>query len=171
MTVEHSTILIAVATVIYMLTTIGLFCLANRSIALTKTIFEATNRPFVGLSTIDIVNNPALQILAWTVAIENAGNSPAASVEITYHRFLNGECEQTTPPKGLCTILPGNKVYDRLDESRKDIYESTMTEMSILEFAIHIKYQDIHKNNRATHSRYKYNVGLNVFDLAESSFT
>src|ERR1700730_13680115 len=68
-----ATIVIAVATVVYSVLTLLLFLTTNKNTSITRQIFEASNRPYLGIPEVNTTIGPNDDALAFECAIRNFG--------------------------------------------------------------------------------------------------
>jgi hypothetical protein len=110
---EVSTAIIAVATVVYVVFTIGLWRETKKSADAAKTSADmgaALHRPYLGVPVLTLYNspNPGSWVVRWEV--KNFGTLPACDVRIQIRHLLNG-CDQGPRfDQGPCEIFPGSTV-------------------------------------------------------------
>ena len=89
-TIAVATIVIAVATVFYLIATVLLWLTTRRSVNLTRDMFEASHRPYVGASKISYKIDDENQMLEFVILIINSGASPATDLNQTQQILLDG---------------------------------------------------------------------------------
>src|SRR5688500_15495334 len=83
-----STVIIAVATVVNLLVSVGLWVEISKAVDVTSQIYLAANLPYLGLNTYDVVmQNNAIIVSA---AIKNFGTAPAIQADIRTSMSVDG---------------------------------------------------------------------------------
>src|SRR6267154_4628407 len=77
-----ATIIIAVATVVYSVLTLLLFITTNQNTLITRRIFEASHRPYIGIPEVNTTIGPTGNAVDFECAMRNFGTIPAHNVEI-----------------------------------------------------------------------------------------
>ncbi|HYX30309.1 MAG TPA: hypothetical protein VE863_17345 [Pyrinomonadaceae bacterium] len=77
-----ATVVIAVATVVYTFATILLFITTSRNTRITRDIFEAAHRPYIGIAEVNTTVAPNGNAVDFECAMRNFGTIPAHNVEI-----------------------------------------------------------------------------------------
>jgi hypothetical protein len=85
-----ATIVVAAATVVNLLVAIRMWRVASENTALTRDMFEAAHRPYIGVSKIKAENNPELRTFLITIDYKNVGSVPADEVHTSVQLLVNG---------------------------------------------------------------------------------
>jgi hypothetical protein len=92
-----STIFIAVATGVNVLATLLLWTATKSSVDIARRVFEAANRPYVGIEGIATHKYPSARKLEIDCALKNFGTAPAEEEDSEMTPYLNGVRSLATP--------------------------------------------------------------------------
>lgn len=107
-----STVVIAIATVVNLGVSFGLWWSTRDSVDVARHVFEAANRPYVGLEQFATPNDRDKKTLNITAAIKNFGTAPAEKTEVKWEISLNGTVQKAKgTPANPATLMPGATIY------------------------------------------------------------
>jgi hypothetical protein len=100
--------MIAVATVVNLFVSIGLWITTRDSVDVARHVFEAANRPYIGIEGIFVHNDSQKKDLSITVVIKNWGTVPGEKATIEWEVMLDGNAQPGTKvPDKAKTLFPG----------------------------------------------------------------
>ena len=85
-----STVVIAFATVVNLVVSIGLWTATQSAVNVTRDTFFAANRPYVGVEAFDIRRDDARKTLEISALVKNFGTAPADEADIQHEPSTNG---------------------------------------------------------------------------------
>ena len=107
-----ATIIIAIATVAYVLVSIALWRATKRSTEITQKIFEAANRPYIGTEGVKTRINELEGFLRFEVEIKNFGTVPASNLTGGWDILYNGELLPIVrPQRDASILLPQGSIF------------------------------------------------------------
>lgn len=71
-----ATWVIAIATVVNVVVSAGLWKATRNSVEIARRVYEATNRPYIGTERIDLTNDTAHRVLDIAIVLKNYGTVP-----------------------------------------------------------------------------------------------
>src|SRR5437867_3356201 len=77
-----ATIIIAAATVVYSVLTVLLFITTVKNTSITRQIFEAAHRPYLGIPEVNTTVAPTNDAVQFECGIRNFGSIPAHNIEV-----------------------------------------------------------------------------------------
>jgi len=138
-----ATIVIAGAAVLNFFVTRRLWEATKRTAEIARLVFEAGERPHVGISSIGVKNNQKDKILSFSVRLQNFGKIPATQMKASWEDFKIGDLpitrENKYPENEGAVVFPG--VVKTKSESVKDkAYDAIFQGIAKLQFSILITY-------------------------------
>lgn len=123
-----STIIIALAAVVNFIVAWLLWRTTVGYTKVTRDIFDASHRPYVGVVMVDYVRHHSPLQVELIGHIKNVGTVPARDVKIQHQLIMNGKAQS---PSGLDTnfgvIFPGVEVQWRCCTSNDEEYKECLT--------------------------------------------
>lgn len=160
--VTLSTAVIAVATVVNLLVTIAFWRVTKESVDVAKKSLEIGNRPYVGVTWIDLHPNLNAQTLTFTPIVKNTGSVPAEKLTLSWDVFLNGISQplQSVPAKPM--MLFPNEITRLHATLGAPTFGLVMAGTAILEFTVKAEYE-LPQGDTCTYcQKYRYEPNLNV---------
>ena len=125
-----ATIVIAGATVFNLVVSALLWVATYRNARIARLVFEASERPWLGVNLFKVANNPSGKVLRISLRIENFGKVPALQMKARWEDFRIGDLravmEERSPASEETVVFPGvgigktasikGKTYDALSE-------------------------------------------------------
>jgi hypothetical protein len=166
-----STIIIALATVanigisvMLWLTTQQSVQVAQESVEVTRQVFNAANRPYIGVVTIETNLNQKNRRLDYTAEIKNYGTVTANSVEIQLETFVNSQIQPQSydPETKSGVLLPTSSVF--VNDGISDPYfKAVMETGSRLQVKVSVRYFGATGVSHSYTQEYKYDPAANKF--------
>jgi hypothetical protein len=109
-----STTVIAAATVVNLFVSVGLYISTARSANTARKVFEAANRPYLGVNAVNArFDSNGVEI---TLSVRNYGTAPAEESDVDWDVMLNGAPQfGITVRRKPTTLFPGEEVDLRAD--------------------------------------------------------
>jgi hypothetical protein len=128
-----ATIVIAVATVVYTVITL-------RLLKITKDIFEASHRPYIGVFKMKPERDDEAKQLKVTIVYKNIGNVPAKSVKPSVQLFMNGFAIQMSHFESKTAVLmPQQRLHRTILFSEADYMKISDGAKLDVVFSVHYK--------------------------------
>src|SRR5271165_761442 len=139
--ITAATVVIAVATVLNVFASLALWISTRSSVGIARQVFEAANRPYLGLDSWTIRNDPSRKTLDFEANIKNFGTA-AAEEEITeWELHVNEEkVLQTDYAQNPSTIFPTHSFQLKAGCSGTK-YDDLVTGRRVLEGFIRLRYK------------------------------
>lgn len=153
-----STVIIATATVVNLLVSIFLWRATANATNVTRKIYEAANRPYVGIPTVDTTLDPPSGTVSFICQVRNFGSVPAFEVDILDSRVTVDD-EQLNATVGLFgthAIFPDSHVFHNLSFTNAPNAGHILATQR-LEIQITLEYKGVSENKYRYeyHSRYQ----------------
>jgi hypothetical protein len=152
-----STVIIATATVVNLLVSIFLWRATANATNITRKIYEAANRPYVGIPTIDTTLDPPNGTVSFICQVRNFGSIPAFEVDILDSRVTVDDkpLNATIEPFGTHAIFPDSQVFHNFSFTNAPDAEQVLATRR-LEIQITLEYKGVNENKYRYeyHSRY-----------------
>lgn len=102
---------IAFAAVLNFVVSLGLFCATQNTASVARKVFEAGNRPYIGVLSISPRARPPN--FEFTIALKNFGTAPAESTDVRYRAYVNGAVQPVgrIGTQRTVTIFPGLQLF------------------------------------------------------------
>lgn len=108
--VALSSVIIAIATLAYVFVSLLLWKATKRAADITQKMFEAANRPYVGVTTIELETGP--QAVHIPITVKNSGTVIASNIGIAANSFHNGTPFRADPIEEYPGVLiPGAEFF------------------------------------------------------------
>lgn len=160
--VTIATVVIAVATVVNVFVALFQWIAARSSAETAKRIFEAGNRPYVGVKSIFCIKDEAKQCLSIFAVIKNFGTSTAENCDFRWSLYVDGVLlAGKAIPANPTFLFPTLKHHLRavLVES----YPHVVSGGSILEVVVHFSYKWQPHKSHVYEEKYRYEHTQNAF--------
>ncbi|HUQ15692.1 MAG TPA: hypothetical protein VM094_06525 [Gemmatimonadales bacterium] len=158
-----SNAVIAGAALVNLLVSAGLFWATYRTATIAQQVFLAAHRPYVGISSLDLVPDTSKHTLTMTAVLKNYGTAPAEEFDSRYEPFLNGVREPTGGvPDKPSTLFPGQmtKLTGLMREpSYSQISEGTAT----LEIIFRVSYKGPGNKPYSYNEKQRYDRAVGAF--------
>ncbi len=139
-----ATAVIAVATIVNLLVAIFMWRVTKESTGVTKSIFEAANRPYVGIPRVKVEKDDAAKKLNFAVEIKNFGSVPANEFDSNWDVWIDGVSQpQTKFPDKPSVLFPQASVFRVGLIADPMVYSSIVTGKSALEFVVEVRYKGV----------------------------
>lgn len=163
-----ATAVIAVATVVNLLVAIFMWRVTRESTRITRSIFEAANRPYVGIPNVNVQKDDAAKKLDFTVRIKNFGSVPANEFSSKWDVLIDGVSQpQTGIPDKPAVLFPQVSVL--LAGTFADpMYSSIVTGKSALEFVVKVRYKGVTQKEYYYRQKNRYYPQANSFMVIEA---
>lgn len=160
--VTIATVVIAIATVINMAVAVFQWNAARRSANVAEMIFEAGNRPYVGVKSIICIKDSAEKCLRIFAVIKNFGTATAENCDVGWKMYLNGVIVAGTSfPANTTALFP--KLSHHLRAILCEPYSQITSGASILEITVHFPYSWKPKQSHIYEEKYRYEHSENAF--------
>ena len=138
--VTGSNVVIAFATVVNLGVSAGLWLSTRESVDVARQVFEAANRPYVGLESVGIIDDADKKTLSLTGVVKNFGTVQAEKAEVKWELLLNRivQPSEGVPSKPF-TLFPGGKTH-LAAQVGPYIYEQVMKGQTTLMFILRASY-------------------------------
>lgn len=158
-----STVVIAIATVVNLVVSIGLWISTKDSVDIARHVFESANRPYIGIQGITVINNKPDKTMNITAAIKNFGTVPGEKPDVGWDVILDGNslASENIPDKSS-TFNPGTEVY-LVASFRGMQYEKITGGQMILSIIIHSSYDGPDNKNYRYCEKQRYDPQINAF--------
>ena len=158
-----STEVIAIATVANVVVSILMWSVTRDYTEVTRNIFKAANRPYVGTSGIIPIKDEANKTFPINLEIKNFGSVPAKNVETAWNLSLNGVPMPVSkvPDKPL-VLFPQTSNFLAATFSG-DKYSSIVNGDSILEITLEIRYKGAYQEQYYYSEKSRYAHNMNRF--------
>jgi len=159
-----ATIVIAVATVVYSVLTLLLFITTSRNTSITREIFEASHRPYLGIPEINTTIAPSGNAVHFECGIQNFGSIPAHNIEMTAGDLaINGAAVNLRAGEfGKFSIFPTSHHF-----FHTDIHDApnaaTVLQFSRVELRISLRYEGLAKKKYTYDYHAMYNPVVGQF--------
>jgi hypothetical protein len=158
-----ATIVIAIATVCYSAFSIRLEKATRDSVAVTRSAFEAANRPYVGVGETSIFKDEAKEVLYIKIEVKNFGTVPASHVLTSWNAYIDGAAQpQNKVPHRPVILFPQDSAY--LQATAGDaMYSSIVSGRSVLTIVVEISYKGVTDRIYRSEQEYRYAHDLHAF--------
>jgi hypothetical protein len=110
--IAGATVVIAFATVINLMISVGLWIATKQSVDVARHVFQTANRPYIGTETIATNRNRQSKNLHIIASMKNYGTVPSEETELDWQVLLNGMDQPMTKiPVRPSVIMPGESVH------------------------------------------------------------
>ena len=134
-----ATVVIAVATVVNLLVSIGLWLVTLSSLRVSREVFDTANRPYVGVDTFDVHHDYETKSLQLTMIIKNFGTAPAGAFNSTWQIWMDGHSIVPVPIDKPYTLFPGQTSV-KLSAVTGDRFDQVMRGSVILDITTWVSY-------------------------------
>ena len=157
-----STAIIAAATVVNLLVSIFLWRATANATNVTRKIYEAANRPYVGIPTVDTTLDTPNARVSFVCQVRNFGSVPAFEVDILDSRVTvdDNSLNATIEPFGTHAIFPDSQVFHNFSFTNAPDAERVLATRR-LEIQVTLEYKGVNKDKYRYeyHSRYRPTTG------------
>lgn len=157
--ITWSNVVVALATVANVGVSACLYIATNQSVAISRDVFQSTNRPYVGVDEIKVTPDPQTKLITWSIQLKNFGTVPAYNSISDLSMKENGKAIQmlSVPSKPI-TMFPGN-VSLMGGTSGPQIYDDIMMSRRIVTMKFKALYKGPEGPNQQTYTHceeYRY---------------
>ena len=160
--VTIATVVIAVATVVNVFVALFQWIAARSSAETAKRIFEAGNRPYVGVESIICVKDEAKQCLSIFAIIKNFGTATAENCDFSWSLYIDG-----VPIVGREVLANPTFLFPTLAHHLRAVlvesYPQIVSGNSILEVVVHFSYKWQSHKSHIYEEKYRYEHSQNHF--------
>ena len=136
-----STVVIALATVVNLFVSIGLWVSTKDSVDVARNVFEAANRPYVGLDAFNVKNDREKKNIYFAAEVKNFGTSPAEQADVRWEMLFNGVIQPSTGiPANMSTLFPSQQPRVLYAGIGTKSYEYIMSRQITLTFILRASY-------------------------------
>lgn len=136
-----STVVIAIATVVNLVVSFGLWLSTKDSVEVATHVFEAANRPYVGLDSFSVRNNREKKNIHFIAEVKNFGTAPAEQADIRWEMLFNGVIQPSTGiPANASTLFPSQQPRGMYAGIGTQTYEQIMSRQITLTFILRASY-------------------------------
>jgi hypothetical protein len=157
-----ATVVMAVATVVNVIVACYQWRAARNSAETTRMIFEAGNRPYVGLESLVCIKNETEQSLSIFAVIKNFGTATAENCEFGWSLYISGSpLSGTGVPANTTSLFPG--LAHHLRANIRQSYSQITSGMSSLEIVVSLSYTWQPQKSHIYKEKYRYEHSQNAF--------
>ncbi len=157
------TAIIASATIVNAIVALLMWLISYFSLNQSEKFFETTNRPFIGIKSIDIKKDEKNKILFHSNEIVNYGNIPAKNLKIiTLLYFDDNKNPKRNSSKANAILFPNISVLNN-GKTYGSYYDSIFVFNKSLKMSSIITYQGANNHEYKT-------IELYVYDRSKNSF-
>jgi len=163
-----ATIVIAIATVINVGAAIYMGVKTSEYTEITKNIYKASNRPYIGIDSFKI-NKDDNKHLLFYVNYKNFGTVPASNVRVKYDMLFDGQTAQHSNSEvydSNSNLFP--QVANSIRLRTGADYENVISGKTVLDVVIDIKYRGATKDEYEVNERWRYDPNHNHFHHVEA---
>jgi hypothetical protein len=152
------TIVIAAATVVNVGVAVFMWLAMRQSNAIAKKVFEASHRPYIGVSEHIVKINEISDGMYIHVGFKNFGEIPARKVRAKWQVFINGNLQpsQILPDDNIETLFPGTSGGFGGNIGNPQVWASIDNGTSVLEVSFEATYQGITEETYRTNEQARY---------------
>jgi len=158
-----ATAVIAIATVINLFVSISMWRTTSASVEVTRDIFKAAHRPYVGTSNIDGRKYDGKKLLLVRLWFKNFGSVPATGLERTWNVLINGNTQSITkiPDKSSVLFPNASSFFQATFEG--EIYDSIVNGKVVLEIETNFRYKGVQQEQYYCREKRRYSHGIGGF--------
>jgi hypothetical protein len=163
-----SAVITAFATVAYFVTSILLWRATRAATETTRRMFEAANRPYVGIESISPNIQQGLFIIS--LIVRNYGNAPAYISGGTIQCFSNGTLYPSEPLGKVLTLQPNASYPLAVKLEGSKVYTDAKA-WGTIEIRLNCTYKGIAKQTYNQKEEYSYDRDMHSFIMVASEGT
>lgn len=154
-----ATIVIAGAAVFNIIVSALLWVATYRNAKIARLVFEASERPWLGVNLFKVANNPSGKVLRISLRIENFGKVPALQMKARWEDFRLGDMRDILEERNL--PIEGTVVFPRVgiikSESIKGkAYDAMIEQGAELLVSLLITYEGPRRDKYWTKQKYSF---------------
>jgi|ERR1022692_164024 hypothetical protein len=139
--ITAATVVIAAATVLNVFASLALWISTRSSVGIARLVFEAANRPYLGLDSWTIRNDPVQKTLDFEANMKNFGTAAAEEEISEWELRINGEKVPVTEwHQNPSTVFPGHS-FQLKAGCIGPAYDNLVSGRSVLEGFIRLRYK------------------------------
>ena len=160
--ITAATCITAACTVAYSVLTYLILRATAANTRVTKQIFEAAHRPYLGISNVDTELSQSQRQLKFTCTLKNFGSTPAHNIEVVRHEVIipNVPPSELSLKSGKFSVFPNNERFINVN------FDTGFTLIPILtsgklELLVYLRYTGVTEKSYAYnyHAVYDPNTG------------
>jgi len=156
-----ATAVIAIATVINLFVSISMWRTTSASVEVTRDIFKAAHRPYVGTSKINSLRDANKKKLSIVLVFKNFGSVPATGLEATWNILINGSPQPTTKIPDKPSVLFPSATSALPASFQGGVYDSIINGKAVLEIEVDFRYKGVQQEQYYCRekNRYSHDIG------------
>jgi hypothetical protein len=161
--ITGSTVVIAIATVVNLGVSVGLWLSTRDSVEVARHVFETANRPYVGTETVFGVIDRDKHILNFTAQVKNSGTVPAENTDIAWEVSLNGIAQPGIGVPSNPSILFPNDHVSLHGGAFNDQFDKIMNGQITLTIVLRASYNGPSNKTYQYCNKHRYEPSINLF--------
>jgi hypothetical protein len=158
-----ATVVMALTTVANLIVSAMLWVTTNESVNIARSMYEAGNRPYLGVEGIGTGRDDSKKFLNFRAAIKNFGSAPAEETDLQWDVLLNGaSMGGLSIPAKTSSIMPGNTVF-LTGHIGVENFNDVISKRSVLQALVYASYKGPNGKGYAYCERSQYEPDVNSF--------
>jgi hypothetical protein len=158
-----STVIIAAAALVNLFVSYGMWSATRDYTEVTRNIFSAANRPYVGVFSYKANKNEANRIISISVEYKNFGTVLAKDIAVKWDIFVDGKPSQKVGVPDRPSVLFPQVPAELAAVISEPAYSPVVNGTSVLEVEVKITYKGIGKEEYYTYEKSRYVPEWNRF--------
>ena len=166
------TAVIALATIAYVVTSVRLLNINASTLKLTKSMFEATNRPFIAIGPIaSHASGRSTRPELVFVHAKNVGNLPAKKIVAKINVLINKSNPQSSQfPCDEVILFPTTIEVFTVTFDNPDTMSAAFNSRLPIDVHVSVDYESVDQKKFTTNCHYHYNYTIEGFRIVDATW-